>query len=390
MSMKHFCVFPDKVLMQRHLVIFINTADLFMTHRQHLARAAMAKGFRMTVVCPPGPVVARLRDAGFTCRTINLGRKSVNPFSELSSCLELAAVLRELRPDILHSFTIKPVLYGTLVGRWLGTKSIVNTVTGLGFAFIDKGLKAKVLRQFLSLLYLFIFRAPNVQFIFQNQDDRQLYIDQGWVIPERTQVISGTGVDLDVFKPPQNEPALPVKILFAGRFLKDKGLLELVAAAQKLKNDGIDFRLILCGSLDAGNPNSLSQNDLSEIEKLAFVENWGHQTSMAEIYPKCHIVCLPSYREGIPLTLLEGAACGRALVATDVPGCREVVGQPEFGLMVPSREVVGLKVALQTLILDHEIRSRFGSRARTLAEQKFEKSKVVALGLDVYESKKAA
>lgn len=372
--------------MPKHIVMFINSSELFLSHRQHLAQGAMAAGYKLTVLVPPGPNVQTIRDLGYSCETVTLGRKSVFPGYELLALISLYFRLKKLNPDILHSFTIKPVLYGSLVGKWLGIPQVVNTVTGLGFAFIDSGLKARAIRTVLSVLYRFAFSEKSCEFIFQNNDDMQFYLKNRWVEQRQARLIPGTGVDFEVFKPPllASVHEIPV-ILFAGRYLRDKGLGELIQACKELFNAGLKFRLLLSGQIDHGNPNSFSEGEVETWRQLPFVEILGFQKNMPPIYQRADVFCLPSYREGLSLALIEASASGCALVATDVPGCRDVVTMNQNGLLVTARSVQSLKVALEKLLLDRGLIQKFGANARAMAVVRFNKTELVGQGLKVYD-----
>lgn len=364
--------------------MFLNSADLFLSHRQHLAKGVMAAGYRLTVLVPPGPNVQTTRDLGYPCETVTLGRKSIFPFYELFALIHLYFRLRLLKPDILHSFTIKPVLYGSLVARFLGIPKVVNTVTGLGFAFIDTGVKAAFVRGILSAVYRFAF--SRFDFIFQNSEDMKLYIANGWIGECQAKLIPGTGVDFDFFSPlhlsVQRE--IPV-VLFAGRYLRDKGLGELVQACSELWNEGHRLRLVLCGKADGGNPNSFSIEDIKAWQSLPFIEDLGFQKDMRSVYRRSDIMCLPSYREGLPLALIEASACECALIATDVPGCRDIVVEGQNGLLVAPRSVIELKRAIASLCMNQMLSAKLGKRARVLAQQKYEKIDLVAQGMRVYD-----
>lgn len=370
--------------MAKRLVLFLNSGELFLSHRQHLAQGAAAEGYDVTVLVPEGPGAVEVRARGYKCETVKLGRKSLSPLGELLSVVRIFQTLKRLKPDVLHSFTIKPVLYGTLCARLLGIPSIVNTVTGLGYIFIDKGFVAGTLRALLSPLYKIVFRSPRVNFIFQNKDDFDLYRRHGWVDIHRSQLIPGTGVDVQTFQPNQLPTGAESIVLYAGRYLKDKGLLELFAACRELAREGQNIRLLMCGKTDPGNPNSLSDEEFARWRQESWLEDLGFQKEMAKIYAKAHVVCLPSYREGIPLTLIEAAACGKALLATDVPGCRDVVTDGETGLLIPAADSPALKNALKKLITDKDLRDNLGERARAMAIERFAKEPLVKRNLGVY------
>jgi len=344
----------------------------------------MAEGYDVTVLVPDGPGAADVRARGYKCETVKLGRKSLLPLGEFMSIVQIYLTLRRLKPDVLHSFTIKPVLYGTIGARLLRTPRIVNTVTGLGYIFIDKGIVARTLRAVLSPLYKLLYRSPRVNFIFQNKDDFDLYARNGWIVTQRAQLIPGTGVDTQTFKPNEVPNSSESIILYAGRYLKDKGLLELFEACKELASEGHKLKLLMCGKIDQGNPNSLSEEEFKTWRNESWLEDLGFQKEMAPIYARAHVVCLPSYREGIPLTLIEAAACGKALLATDVPGCRDVVSHGETGLLVPAADGAALKQSLKKLISDPGLRHNLGERARAMAIERFAKGPLVSKNLGVY------
>jgi glycosyltransferase involved in cell wall biosynthesis len=379
--------------MRSKLLLFTNSAELFLSHRMHLARGARESGHDVQLLCPPGPAVAEIEREGFRCHTVSMGRKSLNPLRELWTCVLIGRALLRVKPDVFHCFTIKCVFYGTLMGRILGIGQIANTVTGRGHVFIDSGFRAWAVRTLLSAFYLWLFKSPRVTFIFQNNDDAALYRSNNWVAENQYHVIPGTGVDTERFKP-SAPPAPPVTVLFAGRFLREKGLVELIEACDRLAADGLAFRLLLCGQPDPGNPSSLTKEFLEDVRRRNYVEWLGQRSDMERVYSRAHVVCLPSYAEGLPLTLIEAASCGLPIVATDVPGCRDVVLNGENGWLVENKNVESLRAALQRIIHDQVARERFGRFSRAHALKHFAKSRVVDMGLKIYSkdiaTKKAA
>lgn len=370
--------------MSKHVVFFSASADLFLHHRQHIVEGAKQSGMKVTIICPQDQSVQRLREEGYDCETLVLDRRSVNPILELWTFVSVLLKLRRLKPDVLHSFTIKPVLYGSIAGRLLGVPLIVNTITGLRLVFVHGQLGAKVMRPFVSWLFKNVLEHSQIRFVFLNRDEQEAYILRGLVKRERSQVIPAAGVDTNNFIPPRIEPNGPIRILYAGRFLKDKGLNELVQACDRLHAEEIDFRLVLCGSWDALRPNSISEERMNEIKGRKFVEDLGYKQNMVAVYQGVHIVCLPSYRDGLPQALIEAAACGRALVTTDVMGCRDVVIDGQNGFLSEVRSVADLHRALRALILDETLRLRLGRRSRDIALVGFDKTRLVEEGLKVY------
>jgi glycosyltransferase involved in cell wall biosynthesis len=373
------------ILKDPRLLIAVNTGEFFLSHRLHLAKGAKDAGFEVFVLCPPGPAIAKIEGLGFKVVLVEMGRKSMNPFHELVTISKFYKAIESVRPDVYHGFTIKPVLYGTIASLLYGVPKIVNTITGLGYLFISEALHVRMIRTGIGLVYRFIFASERVRITFQNEDDQNLFVGNGWVAKEKTRVIKGTGVDITRFAPSPEVSGVPV-ILFPARLLLDKGVRELIQAAETLKQKGYNFTVELCGKEDPGNPSALSGEELKEIrEKFPYIKIRGHVEDMAEAFKHCHVVCLPSYREGIPLALIEASAAGKAMVTTDVPGCRAVVNDGVNGFLVKSKDSVTLADALEKLLSSSELRERFGAAARRNAISEFAKDSVIAKNLEVYE-----
>lgn len=368
------------------LLMAVNTAEFFLSHRRHLAEGARAAGWDVWILCPPSPVVKQIQSLGFSVVEVELGRKSMNPFSELKTLWEMYKVIQKVNPEIYHGFTIKPVLYGTLVCRWLRVPQIINTITGLGFLFISQALFVQIIRLGVGFCYRLLFSASNVRIIFQNEDDQNYFVRSKWVTEEKSIVIKGTGVDIQKFCPIPEGNGIPV-ILFPARLLIDKGIQELIQAAQWLAQKGHQFTLELCGKEDPGNPSALPTSRIDELRtSRSYVRIRGHVEDMATAFQNAHIVCLPSYREGIPLALIEASACGRPIVTTDVPGCRAVVQNGREGFLVPEKNSELLALALEKLIVSKELRLQMGQMARSHALKEFAKEKVVQKNLTIYKA----
>lgn len=367
------------------LMLSVNAADFFLMHLLHLAEGARAQGWDVWVLCPDGPSVAKIKEKKFAVVTVPVGRKSMGIFSEIKTIIAMAKVIRHVAPSVYHGFTIKNVLYGTLLCRLLKVPQIVNTITGLGFIFISENVSIRIVRYLVGRGYRLAFASSKVRVIFQNEDDHQMFISQGWVKAEQSSMIKGTGVDISLFAP-RLAPLGAPSILFPARLLKDKGILETFKAAEILKAKGYDFNLQICGGLDSGNPSSLTEEELRPWRKLSYIQIHGHVQNMSQALSSCHIVCLPSYREGIPLALIEACAAGKAIVTTDVPGCRAVVTEGREGYLVPKQDAHALASALEKLMLSQTLREQMSLQARATAETQFAKGPVVAQNLAVYES----
>jgi glycosyltransferase involved in cell wall biosynthesis len=365
------------------ILLFANTDWYLYNFRLGLAQALHEHGDEVVLVSPGGPYGPRMQAMGFRWLQFPLARRSLNPFAAIQSAVRLLRLYRREDPDLVHHFTVKCVLYGSLVCHFLGIRSVVNSVTGLGYIFMEGGGARRWLRGLIKLAYRLLLQRTWV--IFQNPDDRAAFLASHLVDPGRVALICGSGVDLRRFYP-QPEPAgLPLVVLPA-RMLWDKGVGEFVAAARALRAQGARARLALVGDTDNENPASVHASQLRAWQNEGVIEWWGWIKDMAEVYAQAAIVCLPSYREGLPKTLIEAAACGRPIVASDVPGCREVVRHGENGLLVPVRDVGALAQALSDLIENPKMRVQMGMRGRTIAENEFSLELVVSQTLALYQT----
>jgi glycosyltransferase involved in cell wall biosynthesis len=265
----------------------------------------------------------------------------------------------------------------------------VHLLTGLGYVFTAQAGKAALLRRAVILSCKVAFRHSNQRVIFQNPDDRSVFVDNRILPLQETVLIKGSGVDVETYRPTPEPQGLPL-VLLASRMLSDKGISEFVEAARSLRDAGVCARFVLAGETDPGNPTAISAEQLRQWANSKVVEWWGQQNDMQSVLAQAHIVCLPSFREGVPKVLIEAAACGRAIVTTDAPGCREIVRHGENGLLVPVRDSRALAEALRLLIENAPLRARMGLRGREIAVQEFSLERVVKETLNVYRELLAA
>ena len=348
------------------ILFVVNDAGFFLSHRLRLAREAQAKGFETVVVCGANSGEAALAEQKIRAIPIALSRSGFNPIDEWRSYRALLRIYRQEAPDVVHHVTIKPVIYGSIAARKAHVPGVVNAISGLGFIFTQPGYVAGVKRRLVNLLYRFALRHPNMHFIFQNREDLRDFVDAQAISEQCAHLIRGSGVDLGEFPLTMEPPPPPVFVLVA-RMLRDKGVREFVAAAQTLRAEHPDWRFQLVGGTDAGNPSSLSESELDAWSKQGSVEWLGHRSDIRAVLQAAHVVCLPSYREGLPKSLLEAAAVGRAMIAADVPGCREVVRDGITGLLVPPRNCGALADAMRRLGEQPSLRARLGRAAHDRA-----------------------
>ena len=364
------------------LLFVVNDAPTFVTHRLPAAAAAREAGCTIALAapspCPPG-----IAEAGIDFHPIPLSRSGMNPLADLRCLLALVALFRRLRPDLIHAFTIKPIIYGGFAARLTRVPAFVGTVSGLGTTFIAQGARAALMRRLIRLMYRVALNQRRILAIFQNPADRDLFIQLGIVPEDKTHWIRGSGVDVALY-PLEPGPPGPVTFTFAARFLADKGIYEFAEAAAFLSRQGVAARFQIAGIIDPGNRTSLTAEQVADLTRDGTVENLGFRTDMPQVLCQSHVVVLPSYREGLPRILVEAAAAGRAVVTTDVPGCRNSVIAGETALVVPARDAGALAAAMRQLVDDRALRARLGAAGRKLAQRDFAVEKIIADHVGIY------
>ena len=368
------------------IALFANTDWYLFNFRLSLARRLRDMGHQLVLLSPDGEFGPRLREMGFDWRPLPMNRRSLNPFGEARLVWRLSRILKAERIDIVHGFTLKPAVYGALAGQLAGVRGRVNAVAGMGYVFISNSLKARALRPVVKTLARFAFDSPRARLIVQNPDDHAEFVGVGVVRPDRVHIIPGSGVDLSRFKANERvrAPDAPLRVLLAARMLWDKGLQEFIDAARMLKTEGRAIEFLLAGDPDPGNPASASAADLQAWVNEGLVQWLGHVGDMAGLLASVDVVVLPSYREGLPKTLIEAAGCALPLVTTDVPGCREVVTDGVDGLLCPVREAAPLAAAIARLQDDPALAHRLGQAACAKAMAQFDETIVIDRTLDVY------
>lgn len=374
----------------RTLLFVVNSPSFFLSHRLPIAHAARAAGYGVQVATMDGDGVERIISHGFVHHKLPMTRSGINPVAELRTVLSIWALFRRLRPDIVHLVTIKPVIYGGLVARAARVPAVVAAVSGLGFVFVARGVRARFVRWAAVKSYRAALNLSKLRVVFQNASDRDAFVDLGIVRSDQVVMVRGSGVDLTEFTP-LAEPTAALVVVMAARLLVDKGVREFVAAARLLRTRGVAARFQLVGDVDLGNPSTIDDVEVAEWRKQGVVEVLGDRRDVARIFAAANVVVLPSYYgEGLPKVLIEAAACGRAVITTDMPGCRDAVEPGRTGLIVPPRDVVALADAIEHLAMDRERCSKMGRMGRALAEREFDVRSVVAAHLAMYAEISAA
>lgn len=368
--------------MARRLLFVVNDASFFLSHRLNIARAACEAGWVVHVATAPGPAVERVKAEGLLHHALPLSRSGTNPLAELQTLWALFRLFRRLRPALVHAVTIKPVLYSGLLAPWVGVPALVQAVSGLGHVFIAEGGMAALRRVVVVAAYRLAFRHPRSRVVFQNPNDQEAL--HRALRPGQAVLIPGAGVDPDQFAL-RPEPAGEPLVVLASRMLWAKGVGEFVEAARRLRERGTAARFALVGDSDPGNPAAVAGECLRDWADSGVVEWWGRREDMPEVLGRAAVVCLPTfYGEGIPKVLIEAAAAGRAIVATDWPGCREIVRDGDNGLLVRPRDGEALAEALEALLTDPQRRARMGVRGRERVLAGFTSAQVVERTLAVY------
>jgi glycosyltransferase involved in cell wall biosynthesis len=368
----------------RRLLFLVNEALFFTTHRMSVALAARAANIDVHVAAPFDPVFVRvIEENGFPYHPIPLERGGRSPIGELRLIAAMASVIAKVKPDLVHNVAMKPVIWGGLAARLLGVPAVVNAITGLGYLFTRDDVLIRIQRASVGLLFRFALGHRNSRAIFQNPDDLQFFLSRRLVDPNRVVMIKGTGVDLQLFAEMPEPDGEPV-VMFPARILGDKGAREFVEAARLLRERGTKARFVMVGRTDPANPTDIGEATLRDWIASGWIEWWGYATEMPAILAKSHVICMPSYREGLPRGLIEAAAVGRAIVTADVPGCREIVRDGINGLLVPVRDAPATANAIQRLLDDPDMRRRMGRAGRGIAEAEYSVGKFVADTLAVY------
>ncbi len=348
-----------------------------------MARAAREAGFQVIVATHVQNYGERIVNEGFKLMPITLKRESRNVLREIFTIVEMVKIYKAERPCIVHHVAMKPVLYGSIAANITKIPFSINALGGLGHIFISNQWTEKILRVFICFALKLLLNNRKNRVILQNPEDIELFVSLGIVKHKNIRLIRGVGVDTSRFVPSSENNGVPI-VAMISRMLWDKGVREFIDAAKLIKNKKIHARFVLIGNSDHGNSSAVPVSMLESWQNEGFVEWWGHRDDMPDVFQRCHVVCLPSYREGLPKVLIEAAACGRAIVATDVPGCREIIRNGENGILVPVRNALLLADAIRDLIENPELRARMGACGRKLVENEFSLEKAVAETMAVY------
>ncbi|GJM05180.1 MAG: glycosyl transferase family 1 [marine bacterium B5-7] len=367
-------------------LLIVDSEDwTFWFHRLSLALTVKATGAEVKLLTRCNDYADQIKEKGINIANVDFVRSSKLPFNDLANILKLRRTFKQYKPDIIHNVALKTILISSIAALGIKNVSVVNAFTGLGYVFSSQQFQARLIRFFIKPVFKYFAQRPNYWTIFQNPDDMQLFIAQGLAVSERSILIRGSGVDTNEFIPTPDVNETPV-VMLASRMLWDKGIGEFVDAAKRAQLAGLKATFVLVGDVDPDNPMSIPETTLKMWSDEGYIEWQGHNSDMPQKLAMASIVCLPSYREGLPKVLLEAAAVGRPLIATDVPGCREIVKNNENGLLVELKNVDSLYNAIQQLVSNKDLREEMGRNSRNLVESELSTEIINAQTIKFYKS----
>jgi len=356
--------------------------------RLELMKFLLNKGWKVYALFPEGEYSEKIKQYGIECIHYKLDRRSLNPFKELKTLLDIKTKLIQIKPHILHTVTVKPNIYGTIAGKMAGVPIIVNSVTGVGSFFVDDSFKAKCVKEIILKLYSFTMRYSN-GVIFLNQDDMNLFLNKKILKRDKAFLIKGSGIDTNLWKPVEKKQknSYPVKIVCIARLIKHKGVEEYLRVAEVLKKEFKErVEFILIGDFYDGNHYPISEELLSRYikNKIIIYYRWMPLEDVKEMLRQCDIFVLLSYREGVPRTGIEALSVGLPIIITNVPGCKEIVEDGKNGFLVPVKNVDKVVEKLKLLIENPNVRQKFGEYSRQKGVREFDVRLIVQKYLDVY------
>lgn len=358
-----------------------------MSHRASLAETLQKAGFEIALVTQVNQYRQKIHDLGIDPTPICFPRSLKRPWQDVLTCIGIYRAYRKIRPDIIHHVSLKPIVYGSLMlALGAGNEKnpvVVNAFTGLGFVFTSEKFTAGLIRTILIPILKLLVGRDNSYLLFQNEEDKRTMIELGVASADHCDLIPGSGVEVHAYRPQEETGEVPV-VMLVSRMLYDKGIEDFVHAVKRVKEQGIEARFILVGDTDTENPAAIPVDILQRWRDEGMIEWRGRQENMPEVYSQAHVVVLPSHREGFPKTVIEAAACGRPVITTDVPGCRDAIIPDETGMLVPVKDPAALAHAMIDLINNKDKRTRLGKAGRKLVEEKYSTDIINSQFLDLY------
>lgn len=357
--------------MTKKRVLFVITEDwALISHRLHLVDEAISNGFVVGLATRITKYKCMLEDRGVKIFQWNLKRKSLNPIREIYTILNLSCILRIFKPDIIHAVAQKPIIYAGLARIFYPKSGLIANLGGVGYIFTSKKFKAQVLKPIIIFLLKYVLIGNKTRLIMQNSDNINTITKSNIIKKNYIRLVRGAGVEIEKFLPHPIPNGIPIVIL-PGRLLRDKGVFEFSRVAQRINSKGQKALFVTVGEIDKHNPETLSKSQIDKWVESDILQHWGRREDMQKVYSKASVVCLPSYNEGLPKVLLEGASCARPLVAFDVPGCREVIEHNVNGFLIEFGNENALENSLVKLIKNKKLSEKMGKKGREMAQAKF-------------------
>jgi len=357
------------------VAITLNTSWNIYNFRYTLVKQLLRQGHEVIAIAPKDKYTPKLIDIGCSFENVTMDSRGASPIKDLGLIFELHNIYKRVKPDVILHYTIKPNIYGTMAAAKLGIPSI-NNISGLGTIFLNDNLVSKIAMS----LYRFSFKYPKKVF-FQNEEDYRLFQHKNLVEKNACEVIPGSGIDLNHFIPTENtdkQDEKPFTFLMISRLIIDKGIREYVEAARILREKGLQARFLLLGGLDEEHSRGIMQKELDQWVEQKTITYLGRTDDVRPFISDADCVVLPSYREGTPRTLLEASACAKPIVATDVPGCNNIVSHEINGLLCEVKNTNDLSAKMQKMFnLSNETRTAMGVKGREIVEQRFDQSIVI-------------
>ncbi len=371
--------------MKNKIIFLVNVDSFFISHRLPIAKQLLRDGYDVHIATQFTRYKKMLLKMGFKAHDINFNKNSVNLLKAILPIVQIFLLIRKIRPTIIHLISLKPIIFGGLVSFISPINSMVISITGLGSMFLKKGKFYKIREYIFNLFYRIIFLFPNLKVILQNKNDLNYLIKNAKLKKNKTKIIRGSGVDLKALKFSKIPKNIPI-ILMAGRIIADKGIFEYIKSIQYLKKNNFKGKFYLVGDVDYQNPSAIKKLTINRWHKKKIITYVKHQKNISTFLKKSTIVVLPSYREGFPKILMEAAACGRPVVTTNVPGCKDAIIKNITGILVPPRNHLLLANAIKNLIDNRKKLETIGKAARKHALKNFNINHVVSKHLYIYKS----
>lgn len=368
---------------RKTLLFFVSEDWFFCSHFLERAKAASNAGYDVVILTRVNQHARVIENAGLRLIHFDFDRRSMNPFAGMRTVMRIVSIYRKEQPLLVHQVALKPILLGSLAARIARIPYVVNAVVGGGYAFISTKLAMRILHPFLLFSMRMLLNPPRSKVVFENSDDLAAYVQSGLVRGNDAVLIRGAGVTPEDYQS-NTQKAHPPMVVLAARLLWDKGVSEFVEAARLLRQRGVKSRFVVVGDIDPDNRSCIDPTTLEVWKAEGAIELWGFRRDIPQVLAGAAIACLPSYREGLPKSLLESMAARLPCVTTDVPGCREAVRDGDNGLLVPAKNASALADALERLLRNPELAREMGERGRQRLEQEFSAQHVNESTLALY------